>query len=139
MIRKMRSYSEMSNLPTFEERFRYLKLSGSVGKETFSKDRWVNQEFYHSPEWRQFRRSIIIRDNGCDLGCEGREIFDRIIIHHINPITLDDIVNRNPMVLDPENAVSTAFLTHQALHYSDESILMLDPVVRRPNDTCPWK
>ncbi len=136
---RMRSYSEMLSLPTFEERFRYLKLSGQVGRGTFNDDRWVNQIFYHSPEWRQFRRAVIIRDNGCDLACEDRKIFDRIIIHHLNPITLDDIVNRNPMVLDLENAVSTAFLTHQAIHYSDESILTLDPIVRKPNDTCPWK
>lgn len=139
MIFLRKSYSELINLPTFAERFRYLKLTNGVGVATFDKNRWMNQEFYHSPEWRRFRREIIIRDNGCDLGCEDRQIFDRIIIHHINPITLDDIVNRNPMVLDPDNAISTAFLTHQAIHYSDESILTLDPVVRKPYDTCPWR
>ena len=139
MIFQTKSYSELIKLPTFEERFRYLKLSGHVGRSTFNEDRWVNQEFYHSYEWKKFRRHIIIRDNGCDLGIEGREIFDRILIHHINPITLDDLINRRSVVLDPDNVISTAFLTHQAIHYSDESILTLDPVVRRPNDTCPWK
>ena len=135
----MRSYSELINLPTFKERYRYLKLGGKVGEDTFGHARFLNQIFYQSPEWRRFRRDIIIRDNGCDLGIEGRTINDRIYIHHLNPMTLDDIQNRNPMLLDPENAIAVSFGTHQAIHYGDESLLSIDIPERRPNDTCPWR
>lgn len=136
----------MIKLPTFEERFRYLKLGGMIGEKTFDSMRWLNQNFYRSYEWRQFRNYIIARDLGCDLACEDRVIYslqddprrEHILIHHINPITVEDLETFNPLILDPENVITTQSSTHRAIHYSDESILMLDPVVRKPNDTCPW-
>ena len=135
----LRTYSELSTLPTFKERFNYLKLDGRVGLETFGHDRYLNQILYNSPEWRKFRSSIIVRDDGCDLACEGYEIFGRIIIHHINPITVQDILNRDPKVFDPENVITTVHNTHNAIHYSDESLLITTPIERSRNDTCPWK
>ncbi len=134
-----KSYSELIKLTTFVERFRYLQLHGEIWYKTFDDVRWLNQAFYHSTEWRQFRNFIARRDNFCDLACYGREIHDRIVIHHINPITIEDLETHNPIVLDPENVITTVDLTHKAIHYSDESILMLDPVVRKPFDTCPWR
>ena len=134
-----RTYSELILLPSFKERFRYLKLDGVVGKETFGCNRWLNQELYHSAEWKRFKDKILIRDNGCDLGVEGFEIRGAAIIHHLNPISFDDILNRNPCVFDPENAVCTQLRTHNAIHYGDESLLNLNTVERRPNDTCPWR
>ena len=134
-----RTYSELITLPTFEERFEYLKLSGTVGKETFGYDRYLNQMFYKLPEWLEARDYVIIRDNGCDLGIEGREIHGRILVHHMNPITMEDILNRNRCLFDPENLISTVKNTHDAIHYSDESILVLDPIERSKNDTCPWR
>ena len=139
MSTKIKTYSELIKLPTFIQRYRYLKLTGQVGEDTFGYDRYLNQILYHSGEWRRFRRDIIIRDNGCDLGCDGYEIAGKIIIHHINPITLKDIEQRNPMILDPENVISTIHNTHNAIHYGDESLLMTEPIVRAKNDTCPWK
>ena len=135
----IKCYSELMTLPTFIERYRYLKLGGSVGKETFGYDRYLNQALYRSPEWKRFRRDIIIRDNGCDLGCEGYEIVGKILIHHIEPITIEDVIKRNPRIFDPENTISTQLMTHNAIHYGDESLLINEPVVRKPNDTCPWK
>lgn len=135
----MRTYSELIQLPTFEERYRYLKLGGIVGEDTFGHARFLNQIFYQSPEWRSFRRDIIIRDKGCDLAMDGFVINDRIYIHHLNPITLDDIKRRNPIVLDPENAVVVSFGTHQAIHYGDESMLAIGFTERAPNDTIPWR
>ena len=134
-----RCYSELMSLPTFIERFRYLKLDGSVGMDTFGHDRWLNQVLYRSAEWKRFRNKIILRDNGCDLGSEGREIFGKILIHHINPLTIEDVINRDPKIFDEENVISTQLLTHNAIHYGDESILYQEPVTRKPNDTCPWK
>ena len=134
-----RCYSELFLLPTFKERYDYLRLGGTVGKETFGYDRYLNQILYTSVEWRNFRRQIIIRDNGCDLGCDGFELFSRILVHHINPITAEDVLNRSPIVFDPENVITTSHNTHQAIHYSDEGILIPDPIERKPNDTCPWK
>ena len=134
-----RTYSELILLPSFKERFLYLKLDGVVGKETFGCNRWLNQELYHSAEWKRFKDKILIRDNGCDLGVEGFEIRGAAIIHHLNPISFDDILNRNPCVFDPENAVCTQLRTHNAIHYGDESLLNLNTVERRPNDTCPWR
>ena len=134
-----RCYSELITLPTFIERFRYLKLDGSIGMDTFGHDRWLNQVLYRSPEWKRFRNGIIIRDNGCDLGCEDRPIFGKILIHHINPLTIEDVLRRDPKIFDEENVISTILLTHNALHYGDESILYQDPITRQPNDTCPWK
>lgn len=134
-----RTYSELTTFDTFEERFEYLKLEGRVGRETFGYDRYLNQLLYKDKEWLRTRRDIIIRDNGCDLGIPGRQIHGKVLVHHIDPITVEDILNRHPKVFDPDNLVCTSLLTHNAIHYSDESILPLDPVERRPNDTCPWK
>lgn len=136
----IRTYSELITLPTFEERFNYLKLDGKVGEETFGFDRYLNQQFYkNDPEWKEIRRYVIIRDNGCDLGIPGREIQKRILIHHMNPITKDDILRRSKFLLDPEYLISTVKNTHDAIHYGDEGLLILDPIIRYKNDTCPWK
>ena len=135
----IRTYSELSKLKTFEDRFQYLRLDGIVGEETFGFDRYLNQILYQSDEWKRRRRDIIIRDNGCDLGCEGFEVHGRILIHHVDPITVDDIVNRNPKVFDPENLILTSHNTHQAIHYGNEDLLILAPIERSKNDTCPWR
>ena len=127
-------------LDTFEERFNYLKLDGRVGEDTFGHDRYLNQMLYKTNKWiKETRPRIIARDNGCDLGMEGRDIGGRILIHHINPITVDDILHERPEVFDPENLISTSHLTHNAIHYSNDDILIKDPIVRSKNDTCPWK
>lgn len=136
----IRTYSELSKLKTFEERFRYLKLDGRVGEETFGIDRWLNQEFYNKdPEWKTVRDIVIERDNGCDLGMEDRSIEGKILVHHMNPITVDDIINRTEYLLNPEYLICTIKNTHDAIHYGSEELLIKDPVVRRKNDTCPWK
>lgn len=135
----IRTYNELILLPTFKERFEYLKLSGRVGEETFGFDRWLNQKFYRSAEWKHIRDLVIIRDNGCDLGVEGREIYGKILIHHMNPITKKDILDRTDLLLNPMYLISVTKQTHDAIHYSDESILMNDPIVRSRNDTCPWR
>lgn len=135
----IRTYNELMLLPTFEERFEYLKLSGRVGEETFGFDRWLNQKFYRSAEWKRIRDQVILRDNGCDLGIEGREIYDKILIHHMNPITKQDILDRSDMLLNPMYLISVTKRTHDAIHYSDDSILMKDPITRSKNDTCPWR
>lgn len=135
----IRTYSELITLPTFEERYRYLRLGGRVGEETFGFDRYINQVFYKSKEWLSVRDYVIIRDNGCDLGIEGREIYGRVLVHHMNPIRIEDIVNRSEYLLDPEYLISTVKNTHDAIHYGDESLLITVPRERRKNDTCPWK
>lgn len=135
----VKTYSEMIALPTFIERYRYLRLGGRVGEETFGFDRWLNQKFYKDPKWMRARDKVIIRDNGCDLGMEGHEIQGRIYVHHINPITKEDILRRDPCLFDPENLICTIKNTHDAIHYGDESLLIIAPTVRLPNDTCPWK
>ena len=135
----IKTYSELITFPTYEERFRYLQLKGAVGKDTFGYDRYLNQILYNSQEWKRFRDKIIIRDNGCDLACKGYDIHGRILVHHINPIRVDDVVNRNSIVFDPENVVCVTHNTHNAIHYGDESLLVLSPVERTKNDTCPWK
>lgn len=135
----IKCYSELITIPTFIERFRYLKLRGIVGEETFGYDRYLNQILYKTPEWRTFRRDIILRDGGRDLACEGYDIYERIIIHHINPITVEDVLKRHPKIFDPENVVCTVLNTHNAIHYGDESLLWTEPVERVPNDTCPWR
>lgn len=135
----IRTYNELMLLPTFEERFEYLKLSGRVGEETFGFDRWLNQKFYRSAEWKHLRDQVIIRDNGCDLGVEGREIYGKILIHHMNPISKKDIIERTDLLLNPMYLISVTKQTHDAIHYSDDSILMKDPIVRSKNDTCPWR
>ena len=135
-----RTYSELITLPTFEERFLYVKLDGRIGEETFGFDRYINQVFYSSKEWKDFRRDIIIRDMGCDLGIEDREIQGLIIIHHLEPIEKADILQRNVSVLlNPENVICVSPNTHRAIHYGDMDLLTLAPIERRKNDTCPWR
>lgn len=133
------SYSELITLPTFTERYRYLRKSGIVGEETFGSHRYLNQLLYTSPEWRRVRNNVIIRDNGCDLGMEGYEIRDRVYIHHINPISSDDILNRSPALFDMDNLICVSFNTHQAIHYGDESLLpIISFTERMPGDTKLW-
>ena len=140
MVMKMiRTYSELKSLATFKERYEYLRLGGIVGEETFGFDRYMNQIFYRSKEWASIRREVIIRDNGCDLGIEDREIQGCIIVHHMNPITLDDIYHGSDFLLNPEYLICTSLNTHNAIHYGDESILFTIPPERTPNDTCPWR
>ena len=137
---KIRRYSELCKLKTFEGRFEYLRLDGQVGKDTFGFDRIFNQRFYTSTEWRRIRDYVIIRDNGCDLGVEGHEIYgNRIIIHHLNPISLEDIERQSAYLLDPEFLITTIHNTHNAIHYGDESLLIRAPIERSKNDTCPWR
>ena len=139
----IRTYTNLIKLPTFEERFEYLRLDGVVGKETFGFDRWLNQNFYHLDlEWKRARRIVIIRDCGYDLGCEDRPVPNgtRLIIHHMNPITQDDITKRTRFLLDPEYLITTIDSTHNAIHYGDKSLLLRSkPIERLPNDTCPWR
>lgn len=135
----IKSYSELRTLSTFEERYNYLRLRGRVGKETFGFDRVFNQMFYNSREWKAVRNEVIIRDNGCDLGVEGYEIHGRIIIHHMNPISLDDIRDSSDFLMNPEYLITTIHNTHNAIHYGDESLLVKAPVERTRYDTCPWK
>ena len=135
----IRSYSELITIPTFEERFRYLQLDGRVGEETFGFNRYLNQIFYKSDEWLRVRDLVIVRDNGCDLGIEGREIYGKILVHHMNPITIDDITRRSKYLLDPEYLITTVKNTHDAIHYGDESLLIKGPIERSKYDTCPWK
>ena len=136
---KIRTYSELIMLPTFKERYEYLKLGGKVGEETFGFDRYLNQKFYKSKEWRDIRDYVILRDNACDLGIEDREIHSRIIIHHMNPITKYDIVNQTEFLTNPDYMICTLKRTHDAIHYGDDSILFSDIIVRTKNDTCPWR
>ena len=135
----IRTYSELIRLPTFEERFLYLQLSGSVGKETFGFDRYINQNFYRSAAWKRVRDQVIIRDNGCDLGIEDRIIYGKILIHHMNPINDEDILNMTDILLNPEYLICVTLDTHNAIHYGDEDLLIKEPVARFKNDTCPWK
>lgn len=135
----IRTYSELIKLPTFEERFRYLSLEGVVGASTFGFDRYLNQVFYRSQRWKKIRDHVILRDNGCDLAMEGYEIYDRILVHHMNPITIQDIERESEYLIDPEFLISTVHNTHNAIHYGDENLLPILPIERRPNDTCPWK
>ena len=136
---KIRTYSELIKYSTFEERFKYLSLKGQVGEETYGFDRWINQRFYRSTEWKQIRSRVILRDSGCDLGIDGREIPGRVIVHHINPILVEDIRDASEFLLNPEYLICVSENTHQAIHYGDESLLILMPKERRANDTCPWK
>lgn len=135
----IRTYSELMKFNTFEERYEYLKLGGKVGEETFGFDRYLNQLFYKSEEWRQLRNDIIIRDNGCDLGVPGHEINGTIIIHHMNPITKEDILNRTEYLLNPEYLISTVKMTHDGIHYGTDDVLYKGPIERTKNDTCPWR
>ncbi len=136
----MKTYSECISLPTFEERFEYLKLSGGVGMETFGSSRYLNQIFYGTPEWKRARRDVIARDEGCDLAHPDRPINTKIYVHHINPITVDDILQRRDFLFDPENLISISFNTHNAVHYGDASLLIPSkPIERKPFDQAPWR
>ena len=140
MKTNIKTYSELLKLKTFKERYEYLKLDNTVGEETFGFDRYINQMFYKSDEWKRVRNYVITRDNGCDLGIPNRKIIDSVIlVHHMNPITKEDIINKNEILLDPEYLITTIKPTHNAIHYGDESLLNEDLVIRSKNDTCPWK
>lgn len=138
-MKNFRSYSELSKISDFYERYRYLKLNSRVGYETFGTERYLNQVFYRSSKWRSARDKVIIRDNGCDLGVEGFDIHDKIIVHHINVVTIEDIERERSWLFDPEFLICTSSRTHNAIHYGDESTLPQLLITRRPNDTCPWK
>lgn len=135
----IRRYSELIRIPTFEERFEYLRLDGQVGADTFGSDRYLNQIFYKSPEWKKIRDEIIIRDKCCDLAMPGYDIHGPVLIHHLNPITKEDILSRTDLLLNPEYLVCTIQSTHNAIHYGDVNLLITNPIERKPNDTCPWK
>lgn len=137
---KCKTYSELIQIPTYEDRLKYAYLGGGVGNETFGFDRWLNQRLYNSKEWRQLRNDIIIRDDGCDLAMRGYDLYDRILIHHLNPITYDDVVNRADCIFDPENLICVSHDTHNYIHYGiqDNNLIGLS-FERTPNDTCPWK
>ena len=139
-MRKMiRTYRELKSFTSFEERYQYLKLSGRVGEKTFGFDRILNQLLYSSPRWKRTRDDIIIRDMGCDLGIEGFELEGRILVHHMNPISLEDIEEENDDIFNPEFLICNSLNTHNAIHYGDETKLIRLPVARTRNDTCPWK
>lgn len=146
----IRTYSDLILLPTFEDRYKYLRIGGTVGQATFGFDRYLYEDFLRSDEWLELRDFVIVRDNGCDLAIEGRDIYgwrdkatkktrSRIIIHHMNPITKDDLLRRTKYLLDPKYLITTIKNTHDAIHYGDESILMKEPIARTRNDTCPWR
>lgn len=135
---KIRSYHQLRRLNTFEERYDYLKLQGSVGESTFGFDRWINQHFYRSHEWKHARDHVIIRDNGCDLGIEGYEIHSGLLVHHMNPISLDDIKHGEEWILDPNFLITTSLQTHNAIHYGDATLLPRGPIVRESGDTKLW-
>ena len=136
---KIKSYSEMLQFDSLVDRYRYLKLNGELGSSTFGFDRYLNQQFYKLKEWKLIRAKVIVRDLGCDLGIEGLEIVGPVIIHHMNPISIDDVKNKNPILLDPEYLISTQLNTHNAIHYGDESLLISEiPIERSPNDTKLW-
>ena len=135
----IRTYSELIKLPTFEERFDYLRLDGVVGKDTFGFDRYLNQQFYRSSEWKRIRNQVIVRDNGCDLGIDDYEIHGRILIHHMNPISVEDLQHMSDLLMNPEYLICVSHRTHNAIHYGDESLIVTAPIERRQNDTCPWR
>jgi hypothetical protein len=135
---KIRTYRELRRLETFEERFEYLKLSDVVGERTFGFDRWINQYFYHSQEWKNARNHVILRDHGCDLGIPGYEIQSGLVVHHMNPVTLDEIKHSEISLIDPDFLITTSLRTHNAIHYGDKSLLPRDPVVRKRGDTTLW-
>lgn len=135
----LKTYSELIQYPTFEDRFNYLKLNGAVGEDTFGFDRWLNQRFYKSDEWKSIRDFVIIRDGGCDLAMDGYEIQNRLIVHHMNPIGQNDLIHSTDILIDPEYLVCVSHNTHNAIHYGDISMLVTAPIERRQNDTCPWK
>ena len=135
---KIRTYSDLMRIHTFEERFRYLALRGEVGAATFGFDRWINQQFYTSSQWKHVRHQVITRDNGCDLGIDGYEIHSRLVIHHMNPMLPEDVIHGNDDILDPEFLITTTHRTHNAIHYGDEKLLPKPFVERRRGDTKLW-
>ena len=135
----IRTYSELITFPTFEERFKYLQLNGQVGESTFGFDRYMNQVFYRSQKWKSIRDFVIIRDCGCDLGVEGYDIHGKIIIHHMNPLSMRDIETESDFLLNPDFLICTTHNTHNAIHYGDENLLVTAPIERTKNDTCPWR
>ena len=135
---KIRSYRELRRLETFFDRFEYLSLKGTVGQDTFGFDRWINQRFYRSYEWKRARNHVIVRDNGCDLGVEGHEIYTDLLVHHMNPISMQDIQHGEEWILDPNYLITTSLQTHNAIHFGDESLLPRGPIVRQPGDTKLW-
>ena len=135
----IRTYSELITLPTFEGRFKYLQLNGQVGESTFGFDRYMNQVFYRSQKWKSIRDFVIIRDCGCDLGVEGHDIHGKIIIHHMNPLSMRDIETESDFLLNPDFLICTTHNTHNAIHYGDENLLVTAPIERTKNDTCPWR
>lgn len=135
---KFRSYSELRQLGTFEDRYHYLRLRGVLGEQTFGFDRWLNQRFYQSQEWKTVRNHVIVRDNGCDLGIFGYEIHSGLLVHHMNPLTKGDLEDGEEWVLDPEFLITTSLQTHNAIHYGDETLLPRGPVERKPGDTRLW-
>ena len=139
MVSMIRCYSELIKIQGFQQRFEYLKLDGIVGARTFGGDRYLNQLFYHDDEWRAVRRKILDRDRYCDLGCLDYELHSRMLIHHIDPISKEDILKRSAKLFDPENLITVSYNTHKAIHYGTEDLLPKGPVTRRPNDTCPWR
>lgn len=139
MTNAIRTYSELITLPTFEERYRYLRLNGAVGGETFGFDRYLNQAFYQSKEWKSVRDYVIVRDNGCDLGLEDYKIYGRIYIHHMNPIQPKHFEVSSDFLLNPEYLIATTHTTHNAIHYGDENLIPKGPIIRTKNDTCPWR
>lgn len=137
-MNNLRCYRELIRLKTFDERFEYLKLKGIVGEATFGYDRYLNQLLYTSTKWRRIRRDIILRDNGCDLAVEGYDIPDTIIVHHMNPISVEDLIDFSEDVINPEYLICVSHNTHNAIHYGDRSLLTREPIERKPGDTCPW-
>lgn len=137
--KRIRTYKELVSIKNYLDRYKYLRLGGAVGQETFGFERYLNQKFYRTDEWRKVRDYVIVRDNGCDMAFDGREIHSRILIHHLNPVMPNDILERESWILDPEFLVCVCKQTHDAIHYGDESLLLLDPVIRTKNDTCPWR
>lgn len=135
----IRTYSELIQLPTFEERYEYLRLDGKIGVDTFGFDRWLNQVYYHSRKWKRIRDEIFVRDNGCDLGIEGHEIYDRFMVHHMNPINVSDIIDMTDYLTNPEYLITTIHNTHNAIHYGDKNLLITAPIERTKYDTCPWR
>lgn len=132
------SYKEVILIPSFKDRYEYLRLGGKVGESTFGFDRYLNQLLYHDPEWKSFRRKIIMRDNGRDMAHPDFEIGGRIIVHHINPLTQEEVVDRNPIIFDPDNVICVSHYTHEAIHYGDSELLPKEPIERKPGDTCLW-
>lgn len=137
-MNKEKTYIDLCKLNTFEDRFKYLKLDGNVGIETFGYKRYLNQVFYKSNEWKSVRNQIIARDDGCDLGIPGRYIYGKVLIHHLNPITYSDIINKSYKLFDPNNLICVSKQTHDAIHFGNENMLTLDPITRTKNDMCPW-